>query len=173
MPAQTGAMAGTQSSTPRKATGAAPEKKYKCQFCNRAFSRSEHRSRHERSRKSFEFSFDDRMLLHETRRSGACRAVLAGLLLTDYLQQIPRRGHSSVRNARVPSCDATFSCDTTEQSMQKMAVCRYKAIRSDAHPRSRRTTSAPSSLPLRWTRRRWSKSRPAAMTWLIWKRRQC
>ncbi|KAL3423347.1 C2H2 finger domain protein [Phlyctema vagabunda] len=27
----------------------APEKKYKCQFCNRAFSRSEHRSRHERS----------------------------------------------------------------------------------------------------------------------------
>lgn len=29
----------------------APEKKYKCQFCNRAFSRSEHRSRHERSRK--------------------------------------------------------------------------------------------------------------------------
>lgn len=28
----------------------APEKKYKCQFCNRAFSRSEHRSRHERSR---------------------------------------------------------------------------------------------------------------------------
>jgi uncharacterized Zn-finger protein len=40
-------------------TGTAPpdkekekEKRYKCQFCNRAFSRSEHRSRHERSRKS-------------------------------------------------------------------------------------------------------------------------
>ncbi|KAG5301268.1 C2H2 finger domain-containing protein [Histoplasma ohiense] len=32
----------------KKSTGA-PEKKYKCQFCNRAFSRSEHRSRHERS----------------------------------------------------------------------------------------------------------------------------
>jgi uncharacterized Zn-finger protein len=32
-----------------------PEKKYKCQFCNRAFSRSEHRSRHERSRKSLFF----------------------------------------------------------------------------------------------------------------------
>ncbi|GAM86406.1 hypothetical protein ANO11243_044200 [Dothideomycetidae sp. 11243] len=32
----------------KKAAGA-PEKKYKCQFCNRAFSRSEHRSRHERS----------------------------------------------------------------------------------------------------------------------------
>ncbi|KZL67378.1 C2H2 finger domain protein, partial [Colletotrichum tofieldiae] len=38
------------SSTPasRKAS-LAPERKYKCQFCNRAFSRSEHRSRHERS----------------------------------------------------------------------------------------------------------------------------
>ncbi|EON69491.1 hypothetical protein W97_08751 [Coniosporium apollinis CBS 100218] len=35
-------------SSGRKATSA-PEKKYKCQFCNRAFSRSEHRSRHERS----------------------------------------------------------------------------------------------------------------------------
>ncbi|MBE7180774.1 MAG: hypothetical protein INR71_06125 [Terriglobus roseus] len=34
---------------------AAPEKKYKCQFCNRAFSRSEHRSRHERSRKCIVF----------------------------------------------------------------------------------------------------------------------
>lgn len=31
------------------------EKKYKCQYCNRAFSRSEHRSRHERSRKSTTF----------------------------------------------------------------------------------------------------------------------
>ncbi|KAL1847353.1 hypothetical protein VTK73DRAFT_10378 [Phialemonium thermophilum] len=38
------------SSTPgsRKAS-LVPERKYKCQFCNRAFSRSEHRSRHERS----------------------------------------------------------------------------------------------------------------------------
>ncbi|KAI5863215.1 hypothetical protein GGS23DRAFT_605250 [Durotheca rogersii] len=39
------------SSTPasRKTSLAQPERKYKCQFCNRAFSRSEHRSRHERS----------------------------------------------------------------------------------------------------------------------------
>ncbi|KAI4160388.1 MAG: hypothetical protein LQ342_005799 [Letrouitia transgressa] len=35
--------------TPSRKTPGAPEKKYKCQFCNRAFSRSEHRSRHERS----------------------------------------------------------------------------------------------------------------------------
>ena len=38
--------------TPTRKSSAVPEKKYKCQFCNRAFSRSEHRSRHERSRKS-------------------------------------------------------------------------------------------------------------------------
>ena len=42
--------ASSPSSSGRKAN-LAPEKKYKCQFCNRAFSRSEHRSRHERSRK--------------------------------------------------------------------------------------------------------------------------
>ncbi|KAF2396806.1 hypothetical protein EJ06DRAFT_515677 [Trichodelitschia bisporula] len=36
------------SSSTRKSSGV-PEKKYKCQFCARAFSRSEHRSRHERS----------------------------------------------------------------------------------------------------------------------------
>ncbi|KAF2272687.1 uncharacterized protein EI97DRAFT_203057 [Westerdykella ornata] len=35
--------------TTTRKSGSAPEKKYKCQFCNRAFSRSEHRSRHERS----------------------------------------------------------------------------------------------------------------------------
>ncbi|KAJ5990432.1 hypothetical protein N7522_010639 [Penicillium canescens] len=38
---------GAANSPAKKAS--APEKKYKCQFCNRAFSRSEHRSRHERS----------------------------------------------------------------------------------------------------------------------------
>ncbi|KAH8801577.1 fungal-specific transcription factor domain-containing protein [Xylogone sp. PMI_703] len=39
----------TASSTTMRKSSLAPEKKYKCQFCNRAFSRSEHRSRHERS----------------------------------------------------------------------------------------------------------------------------
>ncbi|KAF1978770.1 hypothetical protein BU23DRAFT_448390 [Bimuria novae-zelandiae CBS 107.79] len=42
-------MASAASSPAVRKSGAAPEKKYKCQFCNRAFSRSEHRSRHERS----------------------------------------------------------------------------------------------------------------------------
>ncbi|KAI9790346.1 MAG: hypothetical protein M1833_001947 [Piccolia ochrophora] len=35
--------------SPVRKSSLAPEKKYKCQFCHRAFSRSEHRSRHERS----------------------------------------------------------------------------------------------------------------------------
>ncbi|KKK14923.1 hypothetical protein P175DRAFT_0426622 [Aspergillus ochraceoroseus IBT 24754] len=42
------AASNTANASPAKKTSA-PEKKYKCQFCNRAFSRSEHRSRHERS----------------------------------------------------------------------------------------------------------------------------
>jgi uncharacterized Zn-finger protein len=45
------AMASNAAPAAARKTGQ-PEKKYKCQFCNRAFSRSEHRSRHERSRKS-------------------------------------------------------------------------------------------------------------------------
>ncbi|KAG5936434.1 hypothetical protein E4U53_000236 [Claviceps sorghi] len=39
----------TASTSSSRKTSLAPERKYKCQFCNRAFSRSEHRSRHERS----------------------------------------------------------------------------------------------------------------------------
>ncbi|KAK3902782.1 transcriptional regulator form adherence 5 [Staphylotrichum tortipilum] len=43
-------MPSSAASTPvTRKTSLAPERKYKCQFCNRAFSRSEHRSRHERS----------------------------------------------------------------------------------------------------------------------------
>ncbi|KAK4459642.1 transcriptional regulator form adherence 5 [Cladorrhinum samala] len=44
-------MPSSSASTPasRRTSATAPERKYKCQFCNRAFSRSEHRSRHERS----------------------------------------------------------------------------------------------------------------------------
>ncbi|KAK0621480.1 hypothetical protein B0T17DRAFT_591359 [Bombardia bombarda] len=43
-------MSPSAASTPAsRKTSLVPERKYKCQFCNRAFSRSEHRSRHERS----------------------------------------------------------------------------------------------------------------------------
>src|SRR4051794_274374 len=50
MPAVAVMTAAASSSATRK-SNLAPEKRYKCQFCSRAFSRSEHRSRHERSRK--------------------------------------------------------------------------------------------------------------------------
>jgi transposase-like protein len=46
-------MPSSAASTPARKASLAPERKYKCQFCNRAFSRSEHRSRHERSRMFF------------------------------------------------------------------------------------------------------------------------
>ncbi|ROT38853.1 hypothetical protein SODALDRAFT_173149 [Sodiomyces alkalinus F11] len=39
----------TSSTTASRKTTIAPERKYSCKFCHRAFSRSEHRSRHERS----------------------------------------------------------------------------------------------------------------------------
>ncbi|KAI9843925.1 MAG: hypothetical protein M1838_002407 [Thelocarpon superellum] len=50
MPAAAMSLLTSAASTPSsRKSSLAPEKKYKCQFCNRAFSRSEHRSRHERS----------------------------------------------------------------------------------------------------------------------------
>lgn len=61
MSAVAGAMQTTSAaaSPTKKASGEdkQKEKRYKCQFCNRAFSRSEHRSRHERSRKSMPNTF--------------------------------------------------------------------------------------------------------------------
>ncbi|KAI1847845.1 hypothetical protein JX265_009273 [Neoarthrinium moseri] len=41
--------ASTPAARKTSTSGSQPERKYKCQFCARAFSRSEHRSRHERS----------------------------------------------------------------------------------------------------------------------------
>ncbi|CAN8096898.1 unnamed protein product [Discula destructiva] len=48
-PVRTPAAAPPILATPGGKTSHTPEKKYKCQYCSRAFSRSEHRSRHERS----------------------------------------------------------------------------------------------------------------------------
>lgn len=52
MPPAANVLSADTASSPIRRTAVGAEKKYKCQFCNRAFSRSEHRSRHERSRKS-------------------------------------------------------------------------------------------------------------------------
>lgn len=45
------ASAAASQAQPAKKTALVQERKYKCAYCSRAFSRSEHRSRHERSRK--------------------------------------------------------------------------------------------------------------------------
>ena len=66
-------MASNPSPAAARKTGA-PEKKYKCQFCNRAFSRSEHRSRHERSRKLL---VPDAMELPPQAKRGSCLLMRA------------------------------------------------------------------------------------------------
>lgn len=82
MPTAAVAMASATTPASTRKTGSAPEKKYKCQFCNRAFSRSEHRSRHERSRKShFPSSLSDfpsyASDAHEARLSFRCIASIS------------------------------------------------------------------------------------------------
>lgn len=52
-PSVTGPAAASTNTAPGGKISHAPERKYKCQYCSRAFSRSEHRSRHERSRRCF------------------------------------------------------------------------------------------------------------------------
>ncbi|KAH8725854.1 fungal-specific transcription factor domain-containing protein [Phaeosphaeriaceae sp. PMI808] len=77
-------------STPAAArkTGA-PEKKYKCQFCNRAFSRSEHRSRHERS--------------HTKERPFKCLKCRSTFVRRDLLLRHDRTVHAKDGGAPLPS----------------------------------------------------------------------
>lgn len=119
----------------RKSSASAPEKKYKCQFCNRAFSRSEHRSRHERSRKL-------------TRPATVAHASM----LTFFLQT-PKNALSNALSAVAPSFVATSYCATTVPYTQRMEVCRCKATLSDEamHPSSRLKQPHPSS-PWVWSR---------------------
>lgn len=111
--------------TTRKASGSAPEKKYKCQFCNRAFSRSEHRSRHERSRK---YNPKWRAFAH-ARDAGKCREKLIAL-------QIPKNDRSSAPSVEAPSFDETSSSATTAPSTPKTAVCPWPATSSAAPTRT-------------------------------------
>jgi hypothetical protein len=121
MPAASGEMATTASepststSTPRKAVSA-PEKKYKCQFCNRAFSRSEHRSRHERSRKSKFLLM--RGAAVESRTEGQSATVHERQLTST--SQTPKKDLSNARNVEAPSFAETFSYDMTERFTQKI-----------------------------------------------------
>ncbi|TDZ41169.1 putative transcription factor TDA9 [Colletotrichum trifolii] len=92
-------------STPasRKAS-LAPERKYKCQFCNRAFSRSEHRSRHERSL----HAKDGGVPLHSDgkRRSGPKTRAIGAPSKTPLLDQ------SAIDQLEAASHDGTIDVET-------------------------------------------------------------
>lgn len=139
------------------------EKRYKCQFCNRAFSRSEHRSRHERSRKSSRShggvcpSFRTRARDEVGWRGTAHVSMGTSTVqpwpraFTDPMQTL-RKDRSSARSVAAPSSEETCCCDTTVPSMPKMAVFHSKAMRrGETRAAKRRPTAAHPRSPS-WTR---------------------
>lgn len=98
---------GPQTQSTRKAP-LVQERKYKCAYCARAFSRSEHRSRHERSRMLF-ISIGSAYFL------GSNIAV----------KKIRKRDLSNALNVEAHLLDEIYYYDMTVQYMQKMEVFRY------------------------------------------------
>ena len=142
MPAAAAAAASSNSagSTPSKKIATAPEKKYKCQFCNRAFSRSEHRSRHERSRKFIYFFFVD-----VGSNGGKVHALVAGSIsfLADPL---------------------SFTLIDTKERPFKCQKCRSTFVRRDLLLRHDRTVHAKDGgIPLVSEVKRRSGAKSAAM----------
>ena len=173
MPAAAAASSNSAGSTPSKKIATAPEKKYKCQFCNRAFSRSEHRSRHERSRKFIYFFSVD-----VGSNDGKVHALVAGSIsfLADPLlspSQTPRSVLSNVRNVEAPSSAAIFCYGTTGPSMPKMVEYLSSAKSRDGRAQSRLRWRARPKHPSSWTRRRWSRWRQAVRVISISKLLQC
>lgn len=160
--------------TPTRKTPGVPEKKYKCQFCNRAFSRSEHRSRHERSRKFIYFP----TLVHGG-VEGLMVPLRGGVVELDTLAhpiapslstfttqlmrmssivQTPKSAPSNARNVGVPLSGETCSCDTTGPSTPKMEECHSSAKSSVVRPPSQRHPRLPPpSGTSNWTRQRWNR----------------
>lgn len=119
------------------------EKKYKCQFCSRAFSRSEHRSRHERSRKLYE------PLTSTPPPWGTAHHELYVAVNADRCQQIPRKDLLSVLNVAVPLFDATSSFAMTALSMPKTVAPLYRQkAGSDRVPRHRRSKTNPKTISM-------------------------
>lgn len=94
-----------------------PEKKYKCQFCNRAFSRSEHRSRHERSRKS-----PSPLITH-----GGCGAIET---CTNRFSQTPKNVLSNAQNAEALLFAEICYFGTTGRFTPRMAGSHCTAMSS-------------------------------------------
>ena len=159
--------------TPSRKTPGVPEKKYKCQFCNRAFSRSEHRSRHERSRK---FKFPT--LVQQWGRGVVGSSSLTPIFFFScccccfcclhphfnsantivIILQTPKSVLSNAENAEALLCDGTYYCDTIGPSMPKMEESHSLAKSSVVRPQNQRHPK-----PLRpsgtwnWTRQRWNR----------------
>lgn len=180
MPAMTSA-ASAASGTPTRKPSTAPEKKYKCQFCNRAFSRSEHRSRHERSRK-FRTSSSTLVFLS----SGVGPALVGSLFGLAYTHhdfpssppllvnrnfpsansdtppprvptQIPKSDRSNAASAEVPLCGEICSSATIAPCTPKMEAFRCTAKSSGAPAPRRRPRRPPPNNPSSWTRPPWNR----------------
>lgn len=139
-----------------------PDKKYKCQFCARAFSRSEHRSRHERSRKSLRtlpyltspFLLVDGGVAPWWGREAHLLPTFANF---HPRAQTQKSDLSNAQNAAVPLCDGTFCYDTTELYTPKMEEYRWSAKSRDGRAQSQHPRRPPQSHPLIWIRRRWNR----------------
>ena len=156
MPAAATATASVaQVSKPTKAQHV-PDKKYKCQFCNRAFSRSEHRSRHERSRKCLPTFPLSRW--RGSSHGGVVKPTFCLLVLIfSPHSQTPRNDPLNAQSAGVPLCDETSSYDTIELSTQKMEEYRWSAKSRDGRAQSQHPRRPRQSHRLKWIRRRWNK----------------
>lgn len=93
------------------------EKKYKCQFCSRAFSRSEHRSRHERSRKLYMSPSPEL-----PPPWGTTHHELWWRSASDIFDQIPKNDPSNVQSVAAPLYDVISFSAMTGRSMPKMVV---------------------------------------------------
>ncbi|KAJ2906211.1 hypothetical protein MKZ38_002636 [Zalerion maritima] len=116
----------------------APEKKYKCQFCNRAFSRSEHRSRHERSPDGFpsrnmKRKEPSRAPAHVLGDSRVAMIPLAATLVVHDPSSPLNRHHSSIISIRPRH---------TKERPFKCMKCRSTFVRRDLLLRHDRTVHA-------------------------------
>ena len=137
-----------------------PDKKYKCQFCARAFSRSEHRSRHERSRK-FIRTFPSLLV------DGGVASPWWGREETHLLPtftnfypsraQTPKNDLSNAQSAAVPLYDEIFCYDMIEPSTPKMEEYRWSAKSRGGRAQSQHPRPPPQSHPSTWIRQRWNK----------------
>ncbi|KAL5612991.1 uncharacterized protein BROUX77_003147 [Berkeleyomyces rouxiae] len=112
----------------KPAAANAPERKYKCQFCNRAFSRSEHRSRHERS--------------HTKERPFKCMKCRSTFVRRDLLLRHDRTVHAKdggiplhsdgKRRAGPKSRSATSSASKTSMPLDQTAIEQIESVSDNA-----------------------------------------